>query len=248
MSKRVALVTGAVGGIGTAIVTELAKAGFKVAGTYIAMEAKILPDWKAAREKEGVSCELFEVDVTDFDACIKLIADVEAKCGPVDVLVNNAGITRDATMKKMKKDNWDMVINTNLNSVFNVTRNVVEGMLDRSYGRIVNISSMNGQKGQFGQANYSAAKSGIHGFTMSLAQEVARKGITVNSVSPGYTATPMVRAIDEKILKSIIAQIPAGRMAEPEEIAWTVRFLADERSGFINGANVPVNGAQYTCF
>ncbi|MBF0176534.1 MAG: acetoacetyl-CoA reductase [Magnetococcales bacterium] len=248
MTQRVALVTGAVGGIGTAIVTELAKAGFKVAGNYIPFEKDKLPQWKEARQKDGVSVELFEVDVTDFEACGKFIADVQAKLGPVDVLVNNAGITRDATMKKMKKENWDMVINTNLNSVFNMTRQVVEGMLERKYGRIINISSMNGQKGQFGQANYSAAKSGIHGFTMSLAQEVARNNVTVNSVAPGYTGTPMVMAIDEKILKSIIAQIPAGRMATPEEIAWTVRFLADERSGFVNGAMIPVNGAQYTCF
>ncbi|MBF0135645.1 MAG: acetoacetyl-CoA reductase [Magnetococcus sp. DMHC-1] len=248
MTQRVALVTGAVGGIGTAIVTELAKAGYKVAGNFIALERDKIPQWNEARKKDGISVELFEVDVTDFDACGKLVADVQAKLGPIDVLVNNAGITRDATMKKMKKENWDMVINTNLNSVFNMTRQVVEGMLERKYGRIVNISSMNGQKGQFGQANYSAAKSGIHGFTMSLAQEVARNNVTVNSVAPGYTATPMVMAIDEKILKSIIAQIPAGRMATPEEIAWTVRFLADERSGFINGAMVPVNGAQYTSF
>ncbi|MBF0153985.1 MAG: acetoacetyl-CoA reductase [Magnetococcales bacterium] len=248
MTQRVALVTGAVGGIGTAIVTELAKAGYKVAGNYIPLEKDKLPQWKEARQKDGVSVELFEADVTDIDSCAKLVADVQAKLGPIDILVNNAGITRDGFMKKMKKENWDAVINTNLNSVFNVTRQVVEGMLDRKYGRIVNISSMNGQKGQIGQTNYSAAKAGIHGFSMALAQEVARNGVTVNTIAPGYTATPMVMAIDEKILKSIIDQIPAKRMATPEEIAWTVRFLADERSGFVNGAMIPVNGAQFTSF
>jgi len=184
-------------------------------------------------------------DVTDFDVCAAAIAKVEAEVGPVDILVNCAGITRDASLRKMGLDKWQAVLRCNLDSVFNMTRHVVDGMTSRGFGRVVNISSLNGQKGQFGQCHYSAAKAGMHGFTMAVAQEVARKGVTVNTVSPGYMDTKMVRAVPPEILEGIVAQIPVGRLGKTDEIAAMVAFLASDDGGFITGANIAVNGGQH---
>ena len=245
MAQRVALVTGGVGGIGTEICKQFVQAGYKVVATYAPIEAGIIGEWQAARQAENIAIELAEVDVTDFDSCARMVAEVTAKVGPIEVLVNNAGITRDATLKKMKKEQWDAVINTNLNGVFNLTSHIFPAMLDAGFGRIVNISSINGRKGQFGQCNYAAAKAGMHGFTMSIAQEGARKGVTCNTISPGYTATRMMLDIPKEHLDPIIRQIPVGRLAEPSEIARCVLFLAADESAFITGANLDVNGGQF---
>lgn len=237
---RVALVTGGTRGIGAAISIGLKAAGYSVAATYGGN------DEAANKFKGETGIAVFKWDVGDFAACQDGIAKVEAEVGPVDVLVNNAGITRDGTLHKMTEENWRAVIATNLDSVFNMTRNVIEGMRSRGFGRIVSISSINGQKGQFGQANYSAAKAGLVGFTKAVAQENAAKGITVNVVAPGYIGTEMVRAVPEEVLKSkILPLIPVGRLGEPEEIADCVVFLADEKSGFITGSTLSANGGQY---
>ncbi|MEO5376725.1 MAG: acetoacetyl-CoA reductase [Magnetococcus sp. DMHC-6] len=245
MGNRIALVTGGVGGMGTEICRELAHKGCTVVGTYIAMERDHAQVWLKDRLAENMKAAIYELDGTQFDSCRETVAQVEKEVGPIDILVNNAGITRDGTLKKMDSAQWLAVINTNLNSVFNMTRNVIDGMLERKFGRIINISSINGRKGQFGQTNYSAAKAGMHGFTMALAQETASKGITVNTVSPGYTATKMMLDIPQDILNKIIAQIPVGRLAKPEEIARVVSFLAADENGFITGANIDINGGQY---
>ena len=237
---RVALVTGGTRGIGEAISKALKDAGYQVAATYGGN------DEAAAKFKDATGIVVYKWDVGDFDACQKGIAQVEADLGPVEVLVNNAGITRDGMFHKMSAENWGAVITTNLNSLFNMTRGVIEGMRARSYGRIVSISSVNGQKGQMGQSNYSAAKAGLIGFTKALAQENAFKGITVNAVAPGYIATEMVRAVPEEVLNSkIIPQIPVGRLGEAEEVARAVVFLAGEDSGFITGSTLTINGGQY---
>ena len=237
---RVALVTGGTRGIGEAISKALKDAGYQVAATYGGN------DEAAAKFKDATGIAVYKWDVGDFDACQKGIAQVEADLGPVEVLVNNAGITRDGMFHKMSAENWGAVITTNLNSLFNMTRGVIEGMRARSYGRIVSISSVNGQKGQMGQSNYSAAKAGLIGFTKALAQENAFKGITVNAVAPGYIATEMVRAMPEEVLNSkIIPQIPVGRLGEAEEVARAVVFLAAEDSGFITGSTLTINGGQY---
>jgi acetoacetyl-CoA reductase len=237
---RVALVTGGTRGIGEAISKALKDAGYQVAATYGGN------DEAAAKFKDETGIAVYKWDVGDFDACQKGIAQVEADLGPVEVLVNNAGITRDGMFHKMSAENWGAVITTNLNSLFNMTRGVIEGMRARSYGRIVSISSVNGQKGQMGQSNYSAAKAGLIGFTKALAQENAFKGITVNAVAPGYIATEMVRAVPEEVLNSkIIPQIPVGRLGEAEEVARAVVFLAAEDSGFITGSTLTINGGQY---
>ncbi len=204
-----------------------------------------LQKWRDALKAEGYDIPAFKADVSNFDDCQALVARIEKEIGPIDVLVNNAGITRDAVLRKMSLDQWDAVIATNLDSVFNVTRPVIQGMTDRGFGRVINISSINGQKGQFGQVNYSAAKAGIHGFTMALAQEVARKGVTVNTISPGYIATEMVMAVSEDIRNKIIASIPVGRLGKPEEVAYVVEFLASDDAAFITGADLSVNGGQY---
>ena len=243
--QRVALVTGGTGGIGTAICKGLADAGCRVAAGYFPGTDDAAREWQAQRKAEGYDFAVVPGDVADFDSSKAMVAAVEAQLGPVDILVNNAGITRDGTFRKMSAENWRAVLSTNLDSVFNVTRPVVEGMLERKFGRIVNISSVNGQKGQFGQCNYSAAKAGMHGFTKALAQEVASKGITVNTISPGYIGTEMVMAIPENVREQIVAQIPVGRLGKPEEIARTVAFLAAEDAGFITGANLSVNGGQH---
>jgi acetoacetyl-CoA reductase len=243
LEGRTALVTGGTGGIGTAICSRLARSGARVVATY---RDKAKADrWQAERRAEGLAVEVVEVDVTSFDSCRAMVERVERELGPIDILVNNAGITRDTTFRKMSKEQWDGVITSNLDSLFNVTRNVVAGMLERGFGRIINISSINGSKGQFGQVNYSAAKAGIHGFTMALAQEVARKGVTVNTVSPGYIATEMVLSVPEEIRNKIIADIPIGRMGTPEEVAYAVEFLAAPEAGLCTGSNLSCNGGQH---
>ena len=240
MSQRTAVVTGGTGGIGTAICKKLAAAGHKVWAADILDDAKG-GEWVAARQAEGFEFGYVRADVTDADACAAAIATV----GAVDILVNNAGITRDAVFKKLSKVDWDAVMGTNLDSVFNMTKPVIDGMLERGWGRIINISSINGQKGQFGQTNYSAAKAGMHGFTKALAQETAKKGITVNTISPGYIGTDMVMAIKEEIRDQIVAGIPVGRLGKPDEIAALVTYLASEDAGFITGSNVAINGGQH---
>ncbi|HRO43295.1 MAG TPA: acetoacetyl-CoA reductase [Flavipsychrobacter sp.] len=241
--KYIALVTGATGGLGTAICKRLSEDGFHVIANYNNEEKAM--KWKQKMKDEGLEFEMYQADISDFDAVGEMIAKVEASVGPIDVLVNNAGITRDGQFRKMTKDNWDAVIKTNLYSVFNCTRHVINQMMDRNYGRIINISSVNGQRGQFGQANYSAAKAGMHGFTKTLAMEVARKGITVNTISPGYIATDMVMAVPEEIRNKIVAEIPIGRLGGTEEIAHLVSFLAAKETSFITGANYAINGGQH---
>ncbi len=245
MQNRVALVTGGIGGIGTAVCIELAKGGAKVAANYYPAEAEKAQEWQAKMKSEGYDMMVVPGDVTDTESCKAMVAQVESELGSIDILVNNAGITRDGTFKKMSAEQWNAVIDTNLNSVYNVTIEVWNGMLERGYGRIVNISSVNGQKGQFGQANYSAAKAGIYGVTKALAQEGAAKGITVNSISPGYIGTEMVMAIPENVREKIVAQIPVGRLGQPSEIGRAVVFLAAEEGGFITGSNLAINGGQH---
>ncbi len=241
--KYIALVTGATGGLGTDICRRLSNDGFRVIASFNnADKAKL---WEEQMKTEGYSFEMHQVDVSDYTSVEKMVADVEQSVGPIDILVNNAGITRDGQFRKMTVENWDAVLKTNLYSVFNCTRNVINQMCDRNYGRIINISSVNGQRGQFGQANYSAAKAGMHGFTKTLAMEVARKGITVNTISPGYIATDMVMAVPEEIRNKIVAEIPLGRLGGTEEIAHLVSFLASKEASFITGANYAINGGQH---
>ena len=238
--SRVALVTGGSRGIGAAISIALKAAGYKVAASYAGNDDAA----NAFKAETGIA--VYKWDVSSYEACVEGIAKVEADLGPIDVLVNNAGITKDAMFHKMTPDQWNAVINTNLTGLFNMTHPVWSGMRDRSFGRIVNISSINGQKGQMGQANYSAAKAGDLGFTKALAQEGAAKGITVNAICPGYIGTEMVRAIPEKVLNErIIPLIPVGRLGEPEEIARVVVFLASDDAGFITGSTISANGGQF---
>ena len=244
-TQRIALVTGGIGGIGTAICKALADQGRKVIAGYFPPEAEIAREWQSLHSKSGYDFEIVACDVSDYESSQKMLHDVENTIGSVDILVNCAGITRDKTLRRMTPDQWDAVLRTNLDSDFNVTRHVVEGMSEKGFGRIVNISSVNGQKGQFGQANYSAAKAGLHGFTKAVAQELASRGVTVNSVSPGYVKTEMTDAIPEDIRNSIIQQVPMGRMALPDEIAYVVSFLTDDRNTYMTGANLPVNGGMY---
>ncbi len=245
MAQRVAVVTGGMGGIGEAICVSLARAGFKVVATY-SPGNKRSAEWLAEMKKQGYEFHAVEVDVPDYDSCQKAVARIQSEAGPIDVLVNNAGITRDASFRKMDKAGWDAVMRTNLDSVFNMTKPVVDGMAERGWGRVINISSVNGQKGAFGQTNYSAAKAGMHGFTKALALEYARKGVTVNTVSPGYIATKMVMAVPKDVLDSkIIPQIPMGRLGEPEEVAALVAYLSSEEAAFITGANLAINGGQH---
>ncbi len=237
---RVALVTGGSRGIGAAISKALKEAGCSVAANYAGN------DEAANAFKAETGIPVYKWSVAEYDACEAGIKQVEADLGPIDILVNNAGITRDGMFHKMTAEQWNAVINTNLNGLFNMTRPVWEGMRERGFGRVINISSVNGQKGQMGQSNYSAAKAGDVGFTKALAQEGARKGITVNAVCPGYIGTEMVRAVPEEVLnKAILPHIPVGRLGEPEEIARCVTFLASDESGFITGATISANGGQY---
>jgi acetoacetyl-CoA reductase len=245
MAKRIALVTGGIGGLGTEICKHLAASGRIVVACDLASRADRLAAFEGEINGYAGDIHFEPVNVGDFGACAETVKAVEAKYGPVDILVNAAGITRDTTLRKMSPEQWIDVLRVNLDGVFNMCRNVVEGMSERGFGRIVNISSVNGQTGQFGQTNYSAAKAGMHGFTMALAREVARKGVTVNSVSPGYCRTAMVAAIAENVRNQIIANIPVGRLGEPSEIARVVDFLAADESGFITGANIPVNGGYF---
>ena len=243
MQSRVALVTGGTGGIGTSIVKRLAGMGHKVATNYRNEEkAKA---WQEQMRAQGVEVALAKGDVSSPEEAAQMIQDLERQLGPVEILVNNAGITRDTTFHRMTPEQWNEVIGTNLNSCFNVTRPVIEGMRERKWGRIIQISSINGQKGQYGQANYAAAKAGMHGFTISLAQENARFGITVNTVCPGYIATDMVMAVPEEVRNKIITQIPTGRLGSPEEIAYAVAFFVPDEAAWITGANLSANGGQY---
>jgi acetoacetyl-CoA reductase len=243
---RVALVTGGIGGLGTEICKALAHAGCKVIAADLGSRTERIAAFE--QDTAGLDIRFAALDVTDFEACGGLVRAIEAELGALDIVVNAAGITRDATLRKMDKAQWDAVMNVNLDSIFNVCRHAVEGMTSRGFGRIVNISSINGQTGQFGQTNYSAAKAGMHGFTMALAREVARKGVTVNSISPGYCETEMVKTIPEAVREDILAHIPVGRIGKPSEIARTVVFLTDDEAGLITGANIPVNGGLFISF
>lgn len=248
MSRRVALVTGGNGGIGTPICRQLAAADYRVITTCVDPEKENIVGWQAAQRELGYEIHWLACDVSGYEACVSMAGEVEVDHGSVDVIVNAAGITRDALFHKMSPESWNAVIDINLISAFNVTRQFIGHMRERGFGRIVNIASVNGQTGQFGQANYSAAKAGMHGFTMALAKESAAKGVTVNTVSPGYIRTSMTEAIPEKVRETIINQIPAGRMGEPDEVARVVAFLVSEHSQYINGANIPVNGALFCSF
>lgn len=241
--KRIALVTGATGGLGTAMCKELFKDGYHVLGNYRNKDKAM--EWQASLKNEGFDIDIVGGDVCDFDAVGIMVKEIEDRLGTVDILVNNAGITRDGRFSRMSKEDWHAVIDTNLNSVFNCTRHVIEGMIERKFGRIINISSVNGQRGQFGQTNYSAAKAGMHGFTKTLAMEVAKYGITVNTISPGYIATDMVMAVPEKVRDQIVAQIPVGRLGGTHEVAHLVSFLASDETSFITGANYSINGGQH---
>jgi acetoacetyl-CoA reductase len=242
-NKRIALVTGATGGLGTDMCKRLNKDGYKVVGNYRS-KAKA-DEWLATHNQNDFDISLYEADVSDYKSVEAMIAKIEAEVGPIDILVNNAGITRDGRFSKMTYEDWDEVMKTNIYSVFNCSRCVVNGMMERKFGRIINISSVNGQRGQFGQANYSAAKAGMHGFTKTLAMEVAKHGITVNTISPGYIGTDMVMAVREDVRAQIVAQIPMGRLGGTEEVAHLVSFLASNESSFITGANYSINGGQH---
>src|SRR3954462_14703323 len=244
--KKVALVTGGVGGIGTAVCRKLAAEGhFVVANYAIAGSEARWRQSMAAAGLNGTQSALAFGDVTDYDAMGEMVAKIKAEHGPVSILVNCAGITRDSTFRKMTPDQWRSVLSTNLDSVFNVTRHVIDDMVEAGWGRILNISSVNAVRGQFGQTNYAAAKAGILGFTKSLAQEVVKKGVTVNAISPGYVQTDMVMAIREDVRQKIVSEIPAGRLAMPEEVADAVAFLASENAAYITGTNLAVNGGLH---
>ncbi|WP_114417064.1 acetoacetyl-CoA reductase [Marinospirillum perlucidum] len=243
MDKQVAWVTGGTGGIGTGICRALADAGYQVVAGYSNEEkAKA---WQEEQKKAGYDLGISYADVADFDSVGRSLAEIRENFGKVSVLVNNAGVTADGMLKKLDVDKWHAVLRTNLDSVYNTSKNCLDDMLAEGYGRIINISSINAEKGQMGQTNYSAAKAGMHGFTKALAQETAKKGITVNTISPGYIATDMIMKIKEEIREGIKAQIPVGRFGEPEDIARIVVFLADEKASFITGSNISANGGQF---
>ena len=243
--SRVALITGGMGGLGEAICIKMAALGYKVVTTYSPGNTKAA-DWLKNMNNMGYGFKAYPCDVTDFESAKACVDVVTKEVGPVDVLVNNAGITRDMTFKKMTKADWDAVMSTNLDSVFNMTKQVMDGMVERKWGRVINVSSVNGQKGAFGQTNYSAAKAGMHGFTKALALEVAKQGVTVNTISPGYIGTKMATAIPQEILDSkILPQIPVNRLGKPEEIAGLVAYLASDEAAFVTGANISINGGQH---
>ncbi|MBS1155013.1 MAG: acetoacetyl-CoA reductase [Proteobacteria bacterium] len=243
--QRTALITGGMGGLGEAVCLKLAALGDKVITTYSPSNTKA-HDWLRRMNDMGYGFKAYPCDVADFNSCAHCVEQIVAENGPIDVLINNAGITRDMTFKKMTKADWDAVIHTNLDSVFNMTKQVLDSMVERGWGRIINVSSVNGTKGAFGQTNYSAAKAGMHGFTKALALEVAKKGITVNTISPGYIGTNMVMAIPEEVLEAkILPQIPLARLGRPEEVAGLVAYLASEEAAFISGANISINGGQH---
>jgi acetoacetyl-CoA reductase len=243
MTQRVAYVTGGMGGIGTAICRKLADAGHRViAGCGGTRDHE---KWIEEERRGGYKFHVSVGNVADWESTRSAFEKAKAEHGPIDILVNNAGITKDGTFRKMSKADWDAVISTNLNSLFNVTKQVIESMVERGFGRIINISSVNGQKGQFGQVNYSTAKAGIHGFTMALAQEVASRGVTINTVSPGYIGTEMVRALKPEVLEKIVATIPVKRLGAPAEIASIVAWLASDESAFATGADFSLNGGLH---
>ena len=242
--KKVAVITGGMGGLGESITTKMADAGYRVVVTYSPSNTKY-KSWLEEMKGRGYSFSAYPVDVVDFDDCARKCAQIQGECGAIDILVNNAGITRDMTFKKMTKTDWDAVMRTNLDSCFNMTKQVMDGMLERSWGRVINVSSVNGQKGAFGQTNYSAAKAGMHGFSMALAQELATKGVTVNTVSPGYIGTDMVKAIRSDVLDKIVATVPVKRLGEPSEIASIIAWLASEEGGYATGADFSVNGGLH---
>ncbi len=248
LSPRVAMVTGGIGGLGTEICRQLAHAGHRVIAVDLGSRSERIEAFHAELADIEPAVAFASVDVGHFDSCQQLIADVEQQHGRIDILVNAAGITRDTSLRKMSPAQWHDLMHVNLDGVFNMCRNVVEGMTTRGFGRIVNISSVNGQTGQFGQTNYSAAKAGVHGFTMALARETARKGVTVNTVSPGYCETPMVAAVSAEIRAKIIADIPVGRLGSPADIARAVCFLGAEDAGYLTGINLPVNGGYFMSF
>lgn len=246
MSQRIALVTGGMGGIGSSIAQKLWQEGYKVVVTYNKDgDHDTAQKWQQHQKQQGYDFHIVFCDVTDFESVAMMVNEVENEVGLIQVLVNNAGITQDRTLRKMSVAEWYQVMDANLTSVFNTCRAVIHQMIDSQFGRIINISSINGQKGQIGQCNYAASKAGMHGFTKSLAQEVASKGITVNTISPGYIRTPMTTKMAPEILESIIQQIPVGRLGEPDEVADMVSFLAKDESAFITGANFSLNGGQY---
>lgn len=243
--NRTVLVTGGMGGLGESICTKLADLGYQVVTTYSPGSTKAAA-WLSEMKDKGYTFHAYALDVGNTEECAAVLAKIQQEVAPIDVLVNNAGITRDMTFKKMGKVDWDAVLNTNLNSVFNMCKPVVDGMVERGWGRVINVSSVNGQKGAFGQTNYAAAKAGMHGFTKSLALEVARKGVTVNTISPGYIGTKMVTAIPQDILDSkILPQIPVGRLGKPEEVAGLIVYLASDEAAFVTGANIAINGGQH---
>jgi acetoacetyl-CoA reductase len=244
---KVALVTGGMGGLGTAICRRLHADGFQVALTY--SPGNTTPEaWLAAQRDDGYRFHAYKVDVTDYGDCEWMVEKLLAELGHLDVLVNNAGITRDRSLRKMTREDWQAVLNTNLDSVFNVTKQAIEPMMAQRWGRVINISSVNGQQGAFGQANYSAAKAGMHGFTKALALEMARHGITVNTVSPGYLRTRMTESVPQDVMRDkILPQIPMGRLGEPDEIAGLVSYLSSDEAGFMTGANLAINGGQHMC-
>jgi len=243
--QRVALVTGGMGGLGEAVCIKLAALGYKVVTTFSPSNTKA-QEWLQSMNNMGFGFKAYPCDVGDYGSCQSCIEQITRDVGAIDVLVNNAGITRDMTFKKMTKADWDAVMRTNLDSVFNMTKQVMDGMMERNWGRVINISSVNGQKGAFGQTNYAAAKAGMHGFTKSLALEVAKKGVTVNTISPGYIGTQMVMAIPQEVLESkILPQIPMSRLGKPEEVAGLVAYLSSDEAAFVTGANISINGGQH---
>jgi len=243
--QRIAVVTGGMGGLGETISTKMADAGYRVVVSYSPSNTKY-KSWLEEMKGRGYSFSAFPVDVVDYDSCAKQCSIIAAEIGPIDILVNNAGITRDMTFKKMTKKDWDAVMRTNLDSCFNMTKQVMDGMVERTWGRVINVSSVNGQKGAFGQTNYSAAKAGIHGFTKALALEVAKKGVTINTISPGYIGTKMVTAIPKEILDTkILPQIPIGRLGKPDEVAGLIIYLCSEEAAFVTGANISINDGQH---
>ena len=246
--RRVAIVTGGIGGLGTEICRHLARAGRQVVALDLAARSERVAAFHDELAEFGDAIGFAPLDVSDFDSCRQALAQIESRYGSVDIVVNAAGITRDASLRKMTPQQWHELMQVNLDGVFNICRHVVDGMSARGFGRIVNISSVNGQTGQFGQTNYSAAKAGVHGFSMALARETARKGITVNTVSPGYCDTPMVAAVPDDIRAQIIAGIPVGRLGSPADIARAVAFLTADDAGYITGANLPVNGGYFMSF
>ncbi|QBR84621.1 acetoacetyl-CoA reductase [Legionella israelensis] len=245
MNRRIVVVTGGTGGIGTAICQHLAEDYRVIACYYKNGQHEQAKQWQEEQKRAGYEIDIVYGNISDFSDCEKITSLVMERYGSIDVLVNNAGITKDTSLKKMTPQQWQDVIDANLTSVFNMTRNVLPMMIEKKYGRIISISSINGRKGQFGQCNYASSKSALYGFSKSLAQEVAAKGITVNTVSPGYIETPMLASVSEDVMNAIIANIPVGRLGLPRDVAHAVAFLASEESDFITGANLDVNGGQY---